>query len=367
VKLQIHARPHGVNRTAVIIAAILIVLAVLVTVARPGGAFLGEADLLLLAAFGAYGLNLITGYAGLASIGNAGFMAVGGISAWFVSQHIANFALSVIAGGLVGFLLGGAVGVIALRWSGFYLVLATLAVQYIVVFGLQQVELGGSGKYVQGFSFAPASLFGHALISDSDWFTLLAIVLAVTILGISGLVHRRFGRAWMSLRENETAASVAGVPVARRKILAFAVGSGVIAFGGALASYYVGSMSYESYTLDVSVSYVAMIIIGGLGSMSGPLLGACVVTLLPYWIQNEANTSIGRAIANINGGSGLPFLETLLYCVIVLLFLVFEPLGLAHLGPRLARAAKRLLMPPRQADRPPGSTRHQELEHERSV
>lgn len=336
--------PHGPTRHGVLIALLLVVLAIYVGGTGANGAFIGEADLLLIAAFGAYGLNLITGYAGQASIGNAGFMAVGGIIAWFASQHGCGFIVSVLVGTLVGATLGGVVGAFALRWSGFYLVLATLAVQYIVVFILQQIELSGSGKYVDGFTFDPVTVFGKLVFSDSAWFVLLALVLGAVVLMMSGLISGRFGRAWRALRENEIAAAVAGVPVARRKILAFTLGSGIIALGGALASYYAGSMSYENYTLDVSVSFVAMIIIGGLGSMSGPLLGAAVVTLLPYFIQQEGNTGVGRTLANINGGSGLPYLETLVYCAIVLLFLWFEPRGLAALGSRLGRRGKRLIL-----------------------
>ena len=335
--------PTGANRPATVVAAVLIVLAVIVDSSNSSSAFIGEADLLLIAAFGAYGLNLITGYAGQASIGNAGFMAVGGIVAWFAGHHGCGFIVSVLIGTAFGAVLGGVVGAFALRWRGFYLVLATLAVQYIVVFVLQQVELGGSGQYVGGFSFQPATVFGTLIFTDTAWFTLLALVLAAVVVLIAGLLNGRFGRAWRALRENEIAAAVAGVPVARRKILAFAIGSGIIALGGALSAYYAGSLSYENYTLDLSVSFVAMIIIGGLGSMTGPLLGAAVVTLLPYFIQQEGNTSLGQTLANINGGSGLPYLETLIYCVIVLLFLWQEPRGLAAVGTRLAGLGRRML------------------------
>lgn len=347
---------RGPDRSAAIVAAILIVLALLVDTSNDSSAFIGEADLLLIAAFGAYGLNLITGYAGQASIGNAGFMAVGGIIAWFVSQHGFGFIVSVLVGTAAGAVLGALVGALALRWRGFYLVLATLAVQYIVVFVLQQIQLGGSGQYVGGFTFNPASAFGTSIFTDSSWFTLLAVVLAVVVVLLGGLLNGRFGRSWRALRENEIAAAVAGVPVARRKILAFAIGSGIIALGGALSAYYAGSMSYESFTLDLSVSFVAMIIIGGLGSVTGPLLGAAVVTLLPYVIQQEGNTSIGQTLAGINGGSGLSYLETLVYCVIVLLFLWLEPRGLAAVGSRIAAAGRRRLTG-RDADGEPPAMR----------
>jgi branched-chain amino acid transport system permease protein len=326
---------RSVRRTSLVLVGVLALYALLAGVGAVDGAYLGQGAVVLIAAFGAYGLNLITGYAGLASIGNAGFMAIGGIIGWTVLETTGSFELALLLGGVAGLVSGGIVGAIALRWHGFYLVLATLAVQAIVVFVLQEIQLAPGSEYLAGFTFGPMTFLGVELFDDTTWTILLAVLLAVVILLIAGLVDGRFGRAWMAIRENERAADVCGINVVWMKILTFAIGSAIIAFGGVLAAAYAGSMSYESFNLEVSTSFVAMIIVGGLGSMAGPLLGALVVRLIPYVIQANGNTEVGRALNDVNGGTGLPFLQTILYCAIVLAFLVFEPMGLANLGNRV--------------------------------
>jgi branched-chain amino acid transport system permease protein len=348
-RIRSHTEVHA-YRTAFALVAILAVCVIAVQLGVLGSANTGEADLVLIAGFGAYGLNLITGYAGQASIGNAGFMAIGGLAGWYVGDHTKNFLLSLLAAVVAGFVIGAIVGAIALRWRGFYLVLATLAVQAVVVFVMQEIQLKNTA-YLGGFSFNTASVAGFQLTDDKAWFAVLAVGLAIVILLTAGLVNGRFGRAWMAIRENESAADVCGVNVTYMKILTFAIGSGIIAFGGVLAATYAGTMSYESFTLDVSVSYVAMIIVGGLGSMAGPLLGALVVTVIPYAISNLGNSNLGQSLNNVNGGTGLPFLETMAYCIIVLLFLMFEPLGLANLGNRARSLYTRIRA--REDDQPP--------------
>ncbi|MBB5158920.1 branched-chain amino acid ABC transporter permease [Saccharopolyspora phatthalungensis] len=342
--------PRGEFATAGVIIAILAAGSVW---AQFGPADLvGQGVLVLLAAIGAYGLNLITGYAGQASMGNAGFMAIGGMTAWYLGSTIGNFLVAVLAGVLAGFVCGGIVGAIALRWRGFYLVLATLAVQSIVVFGIEQLQLGENSQYLSGFPFAPPSMFGTVLLDDGTWFVVVAVVVAIVVLLIAGLVRGPLGRAWMAVRENEAAASVAGVDVVRVKVLAFAVGSGIISLGGALSGFHAGAISYESYPLTVAVSYVAMIIVGGLGSMAGPFLGACAITLIPYGVAALAATDAGNWIVALNGAGGLPYVQIIAYSIVVLLFLAFEPRGLAALGPRLARLVRRDTgdTPPEPAD-----------------
>jgi branched-chain amino acid transport system permease protein len=321
-----------------VIVAVLVLAAILVRFAPLSGVLIGNADLVLVAAFGAYGLNLITGYAGQASFGNAGFMAIGGLSGWVVGQGSGNFALNLVLGTVGGFVCGAIVGAVVLRFRGFYLVLATLAVQSVAVFVMQEIQLK-SVSLLGGFSFAPPTLWGLTLAEDDvQWFAVLAVVLAIVVAVLAGLVDSKFGRAWMAIRENEGAAAVSGINVIWMKILVFSVGSAVIALGGTLSAMYAGSMSYDGFTLELSTSYIAMIIIGGLGTMVGPLLGALVVSVIPYLVSSLSNTSAGQLLNNIDGGgTGLPFLETILYCVIVLLFLALEPRGLASLASRVSQ------------------------------
>jgi branched-chain amino acid transport system permease protein len=336
--------PRREYATALAIIAILLVATLWARgTSESNPALVGQTVLVLLAAIGAYGLNLITGYAGQASMGNGGFMAIGAMTAWWIGNSGQSFVVSVLLGMVAGFVIGAIVGAVALRWRGFYLVLATLAVQFIVVFLIQRQQLNGPIEHQAGYSFDTAQIGGTVLLFDGDWFLLVSVVLAVIVLLIAGLLNGPLGRSWMALRENEAAASVAGVNTVWVKVLAFAIGSGIISLGGALAGYYAGAVGYESYPLAIAVSYVAMMIIGGVGSMAGPLLGAFAVTMIPYWVSSLSTTSLGESVLTSRGAAGLSYIQVLAYCVIVLLFLALEPRGLAALGTRIAHQIRRLV------------------------
>jgi branched-chain amino acid transport system permease protein len=334
-------RPRREYATALAIVVVLF-LGVLWSRESSNTALVGQSILVLLACFGELGLNVVTGYAGQASMGNGGFMGIGAMTAWYLQDHGHGFVLAVVAGMVAGFVVGAAVGAVALRWRGFYLVLATLAVQFIVVFAIEHAQLNDL-MHTAGYTFTSASVFGHPLADDSDWFLLLAIVLSVLVLMVAGLLNGPLGRAWMALRENENAAAVAGVNVVWVKVLAFAISCGVIALGGALGGFYAGAIGYQSYPLSIAVSYVAMLIVGGVGSMAGPFLGAFAVTMIPYWINAMDGTGWGSSILEVEGKTSVPYLEVLAYCVIVLLFLALEPRGLAALGPRAVHLVRRVV------------------------
>lgn len=296
--------------------------------------YLSIGDLALIAAVGAIGLNLLTGYAGQLSVGNAALLAIGAFTAVGVGSH-AGLLVAVLAGGMSGAVVGILVGFPSLRLRGLYLVLSTLALQFVVAFAFEQYQT--STNAVAGYELPTGNVGPLLLGSDRAWWWLLLVVCALAVLVASSLGRGRPGRAWRALKGQEVAAAVMGINVTAQKLVAFAVSSFFVGAAGALGAFYARHVSYETFTLDLAVSYVAMIIIGGLGSVSGSVAGAVVVTALPFaisraggaWFSGTTGQLIQQNLSAVEGG---------VYGLIVIAFLLFEPRGLAALAQR-ARAA----------------------------
>jgi len=285
-----------------------------------------EADAALLAAIGALGLNLLTGNAGQISIGNAAFLAIGAYSVVICGSHVpfpVPLAVGTVACGIVGLLIG----LPSLRLRGLYLVFSTLALQYIVNFVFDQYDSShgaGAGHYIPS-----PTIFGLQLSNTRTWYMTLLVIVAVVMILVSNLVRGRPGRAWSAIRTNELAAAVMGINVTRAKLAGFIASSMIVGFAGALSAYFVQSVSADYYSLDLAVTYIAMILIGGLGSVWGSVVGAFIVTLIPYGLSN-LSTQIGGGLAQ-KFQADLPFIQQIVYGLAVLLFLYLRPAGVASL------------------------------------
>ncbi|HEX3955676.1 MAG TPA: ATP-binding cassette domain-containing protein [Trebonia sp.] len=294
-----------------------------------------DADLTVLAAIAALALNLITGYAGQASIGTAAFLAIGAFTA-AGTQGRAGFIGGVVAGGAAAAVAGFVVGVPSLRVRGLYLIITTLVFQYIVQDGLEIIQ--NKQGALAGYSLGAASIAGREIVSPRSWFLLLIIVLAVCAILVRFLTSGKPGRAWALIRESELAAAVAGIEVSRYKVSAFVISSAMTGVAGALGAFFIGQISYDQYNLNLAIGYVAMIIIGGTGSILGSVIGAIVITDIPFVIQSAgANTSGGGFLSR-----NLSFVELAINAVLLIIFLLVEPRGLVHLGRRLSSLGGRL-------------------------
>ena len=270
--------------------------------------------------------NLLTGQAGLYSIGNAAFLA---IAAWVtvIFSNRLGFVGSTVVATLVCAAIGLLIGIPSLRLRNFYMVLTTLALQFIVSTAFTQYEIVINQP--TGF-FLPIATVGPLAIGDvRSWYVLLAVVLVIVLAASWALISSRVGRAWLAIREHDVAAAVIGVNVTYYKLLAFAVSSGMIGFAGALFAYLTRYISPEAYTLDLAISYVAMIIIGGLGSLYGSVIGAFIVTLLPLLVND-----VGGLLPQTSSASGFIsqnqfYIQTAIYGAIVLVFLYRQPRGIA--------------------------------------
>src|ERR1700722_6388391 len=240
-------------------------------------------DTILLAGIGAMALDLLMGTGGQVSIGNAAFLAGGAFATVWASRAGVPFPFDVIIAGIACAVGGLIVGLPALRIRGMYLALATLAAFYLADFIGQKYQSDTVGA--AGFLLKPLFTGTIGQQSASRGWLLFGVVAATMIL-ISWLRSGRSGRAWRMIRDHEVAASAMGIPVARYKLLLFTITSAIIGIQGGLTAHFTGSVSYDSFTLTLSISVVAMILIGGLDSVAGPLIGAAVVTLMPVYLPD---------------------------------------------------------------------------------
>jgi branched-chain amino acid transport system permease protein len=291
--------------------------------------YLDLACQVLLAAIGALSLMLLTGYAGQVSLGHAGLLAAGAFTAGILfREYGAPFWVTVPAAALAGALLGVIFGLPSLRLRGLYLAVSTLALHFIVVY------LGGEYETKRGFSTgitidAPR-IGGFTLHGGRIWyFVLLAFAIGALLICLN-LLRSRTGRAWRAIRANETVAEALGIGVAAHKLIAFVISSAMAAVSGALFAYYRGFVSVEAFSLFLSIQYVAMIIVGGMGSLLGALLGTVFVTLFPYLIE-----AVLLRLPNAQAYAGVLFaVNYAAFGVVMIFFLVFEPLGLVGIWRR---------------------------------
>ena len=283
-----------------------------------------------LACVGALSLMLLTGYAGQISLGHAGLMAAGAFTVGILFQETkAPFWITLPAAALVGALLGVIFGLPSLRLRGLYLAVSTLALHFVVIY------LGGEYEARRGYSTGividPPTLGNIAISDGRAWYFILLAVAGVTLLLCLNLLRARTGRAWRAIRAHETVAEALGIGIAGYKLLAFVISSTITAVAGALFAYYRGFVSVEAFSLFLTIQYLAMVIIGGMGSLLGALLGAAFVTLFPYLIEAGL-----LALPGAQGYASLLFaVNYAAFGLVMVLFLLFEPLGLVGIWRRI--------------------------------
>ncbi len=288
-------------------------------------------NLCFIAVIGSLSQNLLIGYAGQVSLGFAGLFAAGGFTAALMVKELgfSAFIPVVAAASAVGALLGALVGLPSLRVKGLYLAISTLALHAVIVYGASeyQQKFGGSaGIVIPKPSFGPI-----AIDSDREWYYLLAVVAALATLACINMVRSRVGRAWQAIRDRDVVAAACGIPLMRYKLLAFAVSSALAAMAGAIDAYHAGFVSVEKYSFLLTVQYLAMVVVGGLGSILGSLLGAFVITLLPFIIDFTVDIfpTPERLVINVLQ------LQRIAFGVTIVAMFILEPRGLVALWERV--------------------------------
>jgi branched-chain amino acid transport system permease protein len=323
---EVLRRPYQKVQVGLILAVALVVPTAASTY------FVHLLDLCLLSAIGALGLMLLTGYCGQISLGHAAFLAVGAYTTVILNTHVgAPFTIVVPAAALFGGLLGFIVGLPSLRFRGVYLAISTLAMHYAIIFlaTKYQAEFGPSAT--AGMTIPDPSFGSFVLSGDRPWYYFLLAVVTLTTVGCMNLVRTRPGRAWMAIRDRDIAAQALGINLARYKLLAFVISSMLASISGSLLAYFSNVVTVEKYTLDLAIVYLAMIIVGGMGSILGALLGAIFITLLPFGID----ALFGYLPRSWRFGSTLFGVQAGAVGICIIFFLLFEPKGLAEIWCRL--------------------------------
>ncbi len=290
-----------------------------------GPYMLSVLNLIFIAAIGAVSLNLLTGVCGQISLGHGAFIGVGAYATAISTLNGVPFLAALIIGGLVAALVGMFFGVPSLRLKGIYLAIATLAAQLVLEFiFLHWTDLTGGAN---GLLVEPPMVFGMSLDTDRSIYYLILAVAVLSLLMVSNLMRTKYGRAFVSIRDFHLSAEIAGVDLFRYKLAAFGVSSFLAGVAGGLWVHYTQYVSAEQFNIGLSISYLAMIIIGGLGSVLGSVMGAVFITLLPEGLNALAGVA-GDAMPNL--ATYLVGLREGVFGLVLVLFLIFEPEGLVH-------------------------------------
>ena len=319
--------PMREDRTALVL---LLCVAYLV-VPNVAGAYLLGTILtpLLILSLAALGLNLVMGFAGQASLGTGGFMAVGAYMSYKMATNLPDLPIIVVfvVSGVIASAVGVLFGLPSLRLRAFYLAIATLAAQFFLEWLFFKVPwfwnyhpsgvVSTPGVVVLGFSMEDPV---------NRYLLVLSIVVVMTIIA-SNLIRSHVGRAWMSIRDNEVAAEIIGIRPYFGKLTAFAVSSFYCGVAGAMWAFlFLGSVEITAFSIEMSFRVMFMIIIGGLGSIAGTFLGAAFVVLLPLMLS-VAPRAIGLSLST----EAVSNLEIIIFGLLITFFLIVEPQGLAKL------------------------------------
>jgi len=323
---QTYAEDMAIFETGLARGLLLLLLAALAVAPMFLGSFwMDVLNRICIAVIAATGLNILTGFTGQISLGNAAFLAVGAYATAILAGRLGlPFPVVIPLAGLVTALVGMVFGVPSLRLKGLYLAVATLAAHFVIEFTISHWESVTGG--VNGMS-VPAPRLGP-LELDSDR-KLYGLVLALTVgllLFAKNLFRTKVGKAFVAIRDQDISAEVMGVNVFRYKLLSFGVSSFYVGVAGALLGYQARIISPENFPITVAIDQLGMIIIGGLGSILGSIFGAVFITLLPEVLRlgTSALSDTFPALTTL-----LASLRMGVFGLAIVLFLVFEPDGMA--------------------------------------
>lgn len=299
--------------------------------------WLGIFNLIGITIIAVTGLNILIGYCGQLSIGHAGFMAVGAYTTGILTGELGlPFPVGLLCAGLSAGLIGIIFGLPSVRVKGFYLAITTIAAQFIIIWIINHWSV--TGGFV-GMDVPRASIFGFVFKSEASQFYLIMVIVALCVFFAKNLARGRVGRAFIAVRDNDLAAEVMGINLLYYKLLAFFVGCFLAGIAGALYAHWTGFLNAENFTLTDSILYIGMVIIGGLGTTIGPIIGVVVIRLMQQGVI-FISPFIENAIPALSTGftTGL---GPMVFGLAIILFLILEPRGLAHRW-TLFKAAYRL-------------------------
>ena len=339
------------------ITIILVVAVILIFFSVASDDWLTIANYTLIAAIAAIALNVLSGYTGQVSLGIAFFMAIGAYTAAYLGGNVPSSPLDPLglalpfyiwlpAAGIVAALVGALIGPTALRLKGFYLGIVTLALVFIgqyLFLNARGITGGPQGRTFPVPAIGAASIdqqnsfFGIALTSGQQYFLLILIVLALAAFFVYNVMRSRAGRAFRAVRDNETGATIMGVNLFEAKMGAFILSSFLAGIAGALFASYSRYIIPDYWSLTLSIQFVAAIIIGGIASVWGSILGAAFVFGLPLVIDQFSLLPVSGSGIITSGD-----LNAILYGLLIIVFLLFEPGGVIGLARRVQALTRKL-------------------------
>ena len=281
--------------------------------------YLGELAFVFVYSIAGIGLMLLVGYTGLVSLGHAAFLAIGAYTHAVLLGYGVPFPLSLLAAALFTALIGGIVGLPAMRLTGIYLAIATLAFSFIVEHSIGHMD-SITGGY-RGLPVSRPEILGVDLGSPVAFYFICLFTLFGCMLAALNILRSPTGRAMIGVRDSEISAQSMGIDLARTKSTAFAISAGFTGLAGGLFSHKLGYLAPDAFTILMSIQLLLMVVVGGLGSMHGVIFGAIFIVLLPQGIailRDVLPPVIGQ----------MPGLEPGLFGLILVLFLIYEPLGI---------------------------------------
>jgi branched-chain amino acid transport system permease protein len=283
----------------------------------------------------ALGLNILVGFTGQISLGHSAFFGFGAFMSAYLSgrQGVPVYASIPIAG-LSTAMLGVIVGLPAARLKGLYLAIATLASQFVLqdFFSRSAWFTGGAA----GAQAGPFQIFGFALSGDRKYYYVVLAYTVVLYLLAANLMRTRDGRAMVAVRDHYLSAEIMGINLTYYRILAFGISSFYAGIAGALMAHYTSFVSAEAFDLLLSINFLAMVIIGGLGSVQGSMFGTIFILLLPEVMQSIVRTLQAWGIGTgADFSQGIAYIKEMAIGAAIVLFLIFEPDGIANLWRRV--------------------------------
>ena len=278
----------------------------------------------------ATGQNILMGYAGQLSLGSAGFMAAGAFACYNIILRIdgIGFIPAVLLSGLIAALVGIVFGLPSLRVRGLYLMVATLASQFFIVWALEKVSWFKNYDPAGVITAQDIVILGREFTSPVEKYLVVLGIVSVLTLFAANMARGSIGRGWMAVRDMDVAAEVTGLSLLRTKLQAFAISSFYCGVGGALYTFaYLQTVEPSAFTIHMSFLVLFMALIGGLGTIIGAFFGAAFILLTPIYLNIVSHDIFGAAVSV----SLLSALEHLIFGVMIVVFLIFEPLGLARL------------------------------------
>ena len=303
----------------------LLAVALIITPFAVNAYVLSLLTLVLITVTGALGLNLLTGMTGLISLGHAGFLVLGAYAyAIAVAKHSLPPLAGFLAAGIVPALVSIIVGLPSLRLRGLYLAITTLAFSFIINNVILEASSITDGA--RGIAVLRPEMFGIDFSSDSAFALLCLLVAAATLFACLNIRRSRIGRAFMAIRDNDIAARTMGINLQSFKLYAFITSAFITGIAGALMGIYLSFVSVEGFPFLLSIEALAILIVGGLGSALGAVLGTVFIVLLPEIVRIAFGLIGGSAEALLS--TGIHEVKSILYGVVIILFLRFEPRGL---------------------------------------